>query len=149
MPRPLPTTPAGRRVLARIRAIRPFLEGSLTITTKRCGNPRCRCAEAGPIHETALLTWKERTKTCTLHVPLTLRAEVTAWVDEAKRLKQLIHAMSEAQRTYLIRRRTQHARGATADGPPRGPASQLRRSGVRGARRRAGRDPARHRGVPR
>ncbi|MGH7645812.1 MAG: DUF6788 family protein [Gemmatimonadales bacterium] len=149
MPQPLPTTPAGRRVLTRIRAIRPFLEGSLTITTKRCGNPRCRCAEAGPIHETALLTWKEQTTTCTLHVPLALRAEVTAWVDEAKRLKQLIHAMSAAQRAFLVTRRTQRAREAAADGPARRPARKLRRSGVRGPRRRAGRDPARHRGVPR
>ena len=99
------TSPAGRRVLAQLRTIGPFLEGSLTVTTKRCGRPTCRCATEGPIHETALLTWKERGTTRTLHVPVALRAEVTTWVDEAKRLKQVRHDMSEAQRAFLIAHR--------------------------------------------
>ena len=101
-----PTTPAGRRVLARLRGIGPFLEGSLTITTKRCGRPTCRCATAGPLHEVALLTWKEGTRTRTLHVPRALRKEVAAWVAEGKRLKQLIRRMSAAQRAFLRAGRT-------------------------------------------
>ena len=48
------TDAAGRRILAPLRAIGPFLEGSLTITTKRCGKPTCRCVDAGPIHEAAV-----------------------------------------------------------------------------------------------
>jgi len=102
----LATTPAGRRVLARIRAIRPFLEGSLTLTGKRCGRPTCRCALAGRLHAVALLTWKEGTRTRTLHVPRALRKEVAAWVAEAKRLKRLRHAMSAAQRAFLRAGRT-------------------------------------------
>ncbi len=105
MSRPLPTSPAGRRVLARLRTIGPFLQGSLTVTTKRCGRPTCRCAAEGPLHETALLTWKDGGTSHTLHVPLALRAEVTAWVNEAKRLRQLIHQMSTAQRAFLIAQR--------------------------------------------
>ncbi len=107
----LPTTPAGRRVLARIRTIRPFLEGSLTVTAKRCGRRTCRCATAGPLHAVALLTWKEAGRTRTPHVPRTLRKEVAAWVVEAQRLKQLIHAMSAAQRAVLRARRTRARRG--------------------------------------
>jgi hypothetical protein len=91
--------------LARLRTIGPFLEGSLTITTKRCGNPTCRCAEAGPIHEAALLTWKEAGRTRTLSVPIVLREVVAAWVAEGKRLKALSHEMSEAQRAFLIAQR--------------------------------------------
>jgi hypothetical protein len=108
----LPTTPAGRRVLARIRALRPFLEGSLTITAKRCGRSTCRCATAGPLHEVALLTWKEGARTQTLHVPQALRKEVAAWVAEAKRLQQLRRQMSVAQRAFLRarRRRARRAR---------------------------------------
>jgi hypothetical protein len=104
------TSAAGQRVLARLRAIGPFLEGSLTITTKRCGKPTCRCVEAGPIHEAAMLTWKEAGTTHTLHVPIALREEVAAWVDEGKRLKQLSHAMAVAQRAFLIAQRRQRAR---------------------------------------
>lgn len=111
MPHSLPTSPAGRRLLGRLRTIGPFLEGSLTLTTKRCGRPTCRCVAEGPIHETALLTWKEEGTTRTLHVPRALRAEVAAWVEEAKRLKALIHEMSAAQRAFLIARRPQTRRG--------------------------------------
>jgi hypothetical protein len=108
MPRPR-TSPTGRRRLARLRSIGPFLEGSLTLTTKRCGRPTCRCVAAGPLHETTLLTWKEQGTTRTLHVPIALREEVAVWVEEGKRLKQLIHAISAAQRAFLI---TQRRRGA-------------------------------------
>ena len=109
MARPLHTSPAGQRILARLRTLGPFLEGSLTVSTKRCGRPTCRCATEGPLHETALLTWKEDGTTRTRHVPIALRADVAAWVDEAKRLKQLSHKMSVAQRAFLIALRRQRA----------------------------------------
>ena len=105
MARVLATTPAGQRILARLRRLGPFLEGSLTIGTKRCGRPTCRCATEGPLHETALLTWKEQQKTCTLYIPIAWREEVAAWVAECQRLKELIHAMSAAQRAFLIAHR--------------------------------------------
>jgi hypothetical protein len=107
MARPRDTSPAGQRILARLRTLGPFLEGSLTVSTKRCGRPTCRCATEGPRHETALLTWKEDGTTRTLHIPIALRAEVATWVAEAQRLKQLRHAMSVAQRAFLIAQRRQ------------------------------------------
>jgi hypothetical protein len=110
MPAASHTSAAGQRILARLRTIGPFLEGSLTITTKRCGKPTCRCVEAGPIHEAAVLTWKEAGTTRTLHVPIALREEVAAWVAEGKRLKELSHEMAIAQRAFLIAQRRQRAR---------------------------------------
>jgi hypothetical protein len=104
------TSPAGQRILTRLRTIGAFLEGSLTITTKRCGKPTCRCVDAGPIHEAAVLTWKEEGTTHTLHVPRALRDEVAAWVAEGKRLKDLRHQMTVAQRAFLIARRPRRAR---------------------------------------
>ena len=104
------TNAAGQRVLARLRAIEPFLEGSLTITTKRCGKPTCRCVAAGPIHDAAVLTWKEAGTTRTLHVPIALREVVGAWVTEGKRLRKLSHAMAVAQRAFLIAQRRERAR---------------------------------------
>src|SRR5713226_4465552 len=111
---PVPAAPltsaVGQRILARLRTIRPFLDGSLTITTKRCGKLTCRCVEAGPIHEAAVLTWKEEGTTHTLHVPRPLRDEVAAWVGEGKRLKELSHEMTLAQRAFLIAQRRQRDR---------------------------------------
>lgn len=76
------TTAQGKRTLEALRKIHPFLPASLTITQPKCGNPACRCAKEGPIHETALLTWKDVTRTPTLYVPRELRAQVREWIDE-------------------------------------------------------------------
>ena len=99
------TSPAGRRILARLRTLKPFVEGSLTVTTKRCGRPTCRCATTGPLHPTALLTWKEEQTTRTVYIPIAWRDTVAAWVEEGKRLKDLSHAMSVAQRQFLLAQR--------------------------------------------
>ncbi len=95
------TNDDGKKILQQIRKTKPFLQGSLSITKKRCGNPNCRCAKEGPVHETALLTWKENKITKTMHIPISLRKEVKKWVEEGKRLKELIQQMSKTQREFL------------------------------------------------
>jgi hypothetical protein len=99
------TNAAGRKVLERLARIGPFVPASLTVTRTRCGNLRCRCAREGPIHETALLTWKEGGKTRTLHVPLELRGEVAQWIAEWRKLKGLIDRMAGVQRQFLQTRK--------------------------------------------
>jgi hypothetical protein len=98
--RPLTTT-QGKETLEALRKIRPFLPASLTITQRKCGRPACRCAQEGPIHEAALLTWKDGTVTHTLYVPRELRAQVREWIEEWKKLKALIARMGDAQRACL------------------------------------------------
>jgi len=102
----LHTTPAGKNILEQVRRVGPFIEASLTVTHKRCGRPQCRCAQEGPIHETALLTWKEKTVTHTLYVPVEMREEVRTWVDNWKLLRGLISQMSQEQRQFLIQKKT-------------------------------------------
>jgi hypothetical protein len=58
--------------------------------------------QEGPLHEVALLTWKEEKRTRTLYVPIELRQEVAKWVQEGKLLKRLVAEVSEAQREFLI-----------------------------------------------
>jgi len=99
------TSAAGRKVLERLARIGPFVPASLTVTRTRCGNPRCRCAREGPVHETALLTWKEGGKTRTLHVPLELRGEVAQWIAEWRKLKGIIDRMAAVQRLFLQTRK--------------------------------------------
>jgi hypothetical protein len=95
------TNEQGKIALERLRKIKPFLQASLNLTKKRCGNPRCRCAQEGPIHEVTLLTWKEENRTHTLYVPMELRLEVERWVQEGKLLKRLVAEVSQAQREFL------------------------------------------------
>ena len=101
----LQTSPVGRNILEQVRRVRPFVEASLTVTRKRCGRPQCRCAQEGPIHETALLTWKEKAVTHTLYVPVEMREEVQTWVNNWKLLRRLIRQMSQAQRQFLLQRK--------------------------------------------
>jgi len=95
------TNERGKKALERLRKIKPFVQASLSITKKRCGNPRCRCAQEGPLHEVALLTWKQENRTRTLYVPIELRQEVVRWVQEGKLLKRLMVEVSQAQREFL------------------------------------------------
>lgn len=99
------TSLRAKRALDQLRRTKPFLLGSLSITTKRCGNPRCRCVAEGPLHETALLTWKEDNRTHTMYVPIGLREEVSACLEEAKQLKRLVREVSEAHRAFLVAKR--------------------------------------------
>jgi len=101
----LQTSPVGRNILEQVRRVGPFVEASLTVTRKRCGRPQCRCAQEGPIHETALLTWKEKAVTHTLYVPVEMREEVQTWVNNWKLLRRLIRQMSQAQRQFLLQRK--------------------------------------------
>jgi hypothetical protein len=105
------TNERGKRALDRLRKIKPFIQASLNLTKKRCSNPRCRCSQEGPLHEVALLTWKEEKRTRTLYVPRELRPEVEQWVQEGKLLKRLMAEVSQAQREFLIskkKRRKSH-----------------------------------------
>ncbi len=102
MARPLMTNERGKMALERIRKIKPFVQASLNITKKRCGNPLCRCVQEGPLHEVALLTWKQEKRTRTLYVPMGLRQEVERWAQEGKLLKRLVAEVSQAQREFLI-----------------------------------------------
>jgi len=95
------TNQRGKNALERLRKIKPFVQASLNFTKKRCGNPQCRCAQEGPLHEVALLTWKEEKRTRTLYVPIELRQEVERWVQEGKLLKRLVAEVSQAQREFL------------------------------------------------
>ena len=95
------TNEQGKKALERLRKIKPFIQASLSFTKKRCGNPRCKCAQEGPLHEVTLLTWKEENRTRTLYVPIQLRQEVERWVQEGKLLKRLVAEVSQAQREFL------------------------------------------------
>jgi len=99
------TSKRGKQLLKQLRKRGPFLAASLVVGGKRCGRPDCRCAEDGPIHPTANVTWKEKGKTRTLHVPQELIEEVAQWIEEWRTVRELVQKMSEEQRQHLLRLR--------------------------------------------
>jgi hypothetical protein len=89
--------------LRQLAAAGPFVAASLCQVKRRCGNPRCRCAQGQP-HRAHVLTRKVRGKTRTVHVPKELLQEVRAWVREYARVKRLVAEVSEASLDILHHR---------------------------------------------
>ena len=73
----------------------PVLAATLTRVNKRCGQPSCRCHHAGPLHQAYHLAFRHGGKTHNVYVPQDLLAEVQQWVQEHRRLKTLIHEVSQ------------------------------------------------------
>lgn len=96
------TSKLGMELLNQLRKRGPFLCASLVVRNKRCGRADCRCAQEGPIHPTANVTWKEGGKTRTLHVPQELIKEVAQWIQEWKAMRELVQKMSQEQRKHLM-----------------------------------------------
>lgn len=95
--------------LQELARVGPLIRGSLAAVGVRCGHPTCRCAR-GERHRAYVLTRTVAGRTQTIHVPRALVEEVTQWVQEHRRLKQLIQEIS-ALSEQLIR---QHVRGGGA-----------------------------------
>jgi hypothetical protein len=72
----------------------PVLAASLVTLRRACGNPNCRCAR-GHKHLGHYLTWKVKAKTHTAYVPVELIPQVTLWTQEHRRLKQLVHQITQ------------------------------------------------------
>jgi len=87
--------------LHRILTLAPWMEGTLVTTTRRCGKKNCACHRDGPKHPVVYVTWKEGGKTVSLYVPKGLETEVRVWVENYKRLKDLIREVSNIQRQIV------------------------------------------------
>ncbi len=82
-------------VLKKLAELGPFVAASLVEVDRRCGNPRCKCARGEP-HHAHVLTRKVAGKTETVHVPKHRVEEVRQWVNEYRRLKELIRVETDA-----------------------------------------------------
>lgn len=67
--------------------------GSFVRTSRKCGNPSCRCADGREKHPCCLLTSKVGGKTKVIYVPREMEEEVERWVMERKRIKKLLKEM--------------------------------------------------------
>ncbi|MGH7880064.1 MAG: DUF6788 family protein [Candidatus Binataceae bacterium] len=87
-----------RRMLAarlkRVVAIRPVLAASLVSVRRVCGQPSCHC-HRGEKHLAHQLTYQVRGKTHTVYVPVDFTEEVRSWIEEHRRLKRLLHEITQ------------------------------------------------------
>ena len=100
-----------RRMLdARLRQLasdKPVLAASLVQIAKHCGRKGCHCQQGGPKHVGNYLTSKVHGKTRTVYVPLDLLDDVRTWVEEHKRIKNLLQEISQLT-LALIKGHVQH-----------------------------------------
>ena len=100
--------------LKRLTSHRPIWAASCCRVAVRCCRPACRCQRGGPLHQAQRLTYQDRGKTRSVHVPKDLVTDVLTWIAEHKRLKALlkeIHALSVALiRTHVRQRRRKAGR---------------------------------------
>lgn len=87
--------------LQKINTLLPWIEGSLVSTSRFCGKKNCICHHEGPKHPVVYVTWKEKGKTISLYVPRRMEKEVIRWVQNYKKLKDLIREISEIQKQII------------------------------------------------
>ncbi len=97
-----------------LQARGPVLAASLVTIRRRCGNPRCRCAR-GQKHAGFYLTLRGETgKTKTTYVPVDLVPQVREWIQEYRRLKELLAQMTQLSlalvRTHVAEKRRKGTR---------------------------------------
>jgi hypothetical protein len=86
-----------RQLQARLKEFKfngPFVAASLVAFRRKCGRAGCHC-QSGQGHPGHHLTYKVKGKTRSIHVPIELVPEVQQWVHEYKRIKPLIHHLSQ------------------------------------------------------
>ncbi len=83
-----------RARVKRMAARGPVLTASLVRIAKQCGRAGCRC-QRGEKHVGNCVTYKEKGKTRTVYVPLSQLEEVTAWSEEARRLRALMQESTQ------------------------------------------------------
>lgn len=80
--------------LASLASVRPLVAASLVESLRTCGNPTCRCA-SGDKHSGHALTFKEEGKTRSVYVPKDRVEEVRQWVEEHRRVKNILSEISQ------------------------------------------------------
>ena len=94
----------GRLKAAEIfRSGQPVYRGSLIWYSRRCGSPRCKCAQ-GQLHQGWALSVSVGGKTQVVYIPNKLRQEVAAGLRRHKDLGKLLERISKAD-TGMLRKR--------------------------------------------
>ena len=89
-------------ILTKMAAVGPFIMATPTYLKVRCGNPDCRCAKKKEDrHEKLHLSWTDADGDGTCYVPVDLRKEVLAWVENYWRVKEYMKEMTKISRRMI------------------------------------------------
>jgi hypothetical protein len=88
-------------IVRRMSGLSPWIQGSVVVVKRVCGQKGCACHRGGSKHPAMYLTGKEAGKTVSLYVPRKMEAEVGVWAGNYKQLKKLLREVSEIQAQIL------------------------------------------------
>ena len=83
----------------------PMIKGSVGISRWHCKNKKCRCHTKGELHKAVILTWKEKQKSVSRHVPKALHDEVYQWVSSMGKARQILKEIGNIQREIFYLKR--------------------------------------------
>ncbi|MFQ6092170.1 MAG: DUF6788 family protein [bacterium] len=90
-----------RELMRQLSKLGPWIEGTLVFTVRTCGKKSCACMGQGPKHPVMYITGKQKGKTVSLYIPRKLESEVKVWVENYRRVKELIRKISEVQKEIV------------------------------------------------
>lgn len=93
----------------RLMKLGPFMDGSLVLIARTCGNSaHCRCSR-GHKHVSTYLSYAVRGKTRMVYIPVDLEDEARRWSADYRKLKDLIREIADLQKA-IIRQHVQERR---------------------------------------
>ena len=78
-----------------------WIEGTLVSTDRTCGKKSYACMNQGSKHPVMYITGKEKGKTVSLYIPRKLEAEVSTWVNNYRKAKELIRKISNVPKEII------------------------------------------------
>ena len=101
----MPTVERSRRSrLAQLVHQRRFLRGTLSVRSRRCGKPNCRCARGEP-HVSLYLVQSHGGKPRQVFVPKPWEDRIRAAVGDYQQMQQLMEELSEMEWRRLMERK--------------------------------------------
>ena len=96
-------------LIKKLAEVGPFVDGSMVVVKRRCGNKNCKCYLKDEKHESYYLHYKEKGVTKAVYIPVDLEEEVREWNDNHRKLKEIVAEISRASKE-IIRRHVKEKR---------------------------------------
>jgi len=87
----------------------PFVDGSMVVVKRRCGNKRCKCYLKDEKHQSYYLHYKEKGVTKAVYIPVDMEDTVRQWNDNHRKLKEIVAEISRTNKE-IIRRHVKEKR---------------------------------------
>jgi len=96
-------------LLKQLAGTGPFVDGSMVVVKRRCGNKNCKCYLKDEKHESYYLHYKEKGVTKAVYIPVDMEDTVRQWNDNHKILKEIVAEISKINKE-IVRRHVKEKR---------------------------------------